>query len=583
MDKNLPAEELKDSPTSLVEDSLIQFGYSTLAQLSGILKSLSIHQELTRTIAGNKQPSQLWAKLAQNALEYFEGSTVISLYHNNSRNAEVKAVITRETGIDTNFEAVPWHLLIRDLDSRPKAISSDEIESDIGVFLKSIASTHCLLLPITSLSNKLVTLIVGFPEAKSLSDDKHPSTYDFTTAASAVIAHIEVCEQLESAKIEADQEREANISKSRFIANMSHELRTPLTAILGYSQVVRDGTFGPLNDKQTDAISSIINSSQHLKQLMDEVLNLARIESGKEVAQPEEVVLGELLQHCHKLMLQQAFSKGVSLEPLDLDSKVFRAKVEVDPKHAKQIILNLLSNAIKYTPEGGSASLSAELIEGRAKIIVSDNGVGISEEKLKTIFKRFERGKDIYSKQQEGTGLGLNLARKLIRLNEGSIGVESTLGSGSTFAVTLPLSSKRLPSTSFSISNEKKRVQLPGYNAIVVDDNTDTCTVLAHILRSAGMEVVQANRVKDAIKAFFESAPHVILTDLAMPGESGIDLINQVRSSGQEASNLPILVLSACAFDSDREAAMKAGASAFLAKPFKPDEVLKKVKELIAD
>jgi signal transduction histidine kinase/CheY-like chemotaxis protein len=374
---------------------------------------------------------------------------------------------------------------------------------------------------------------------------------------------------------------EANRSKSQFLANMSHELRTPLTAIIGYSSVLKEGIFGPLNERQVDALGAVIKSSEHLKNLIDDVLNLARVESGKEDPEPRAIPLEDLLLQSYKLMVQASLNKGLTLEKPELSNELKNLKLFADPKHTQQILINLMSNAIKYTPRGGRVWVSIEPVVDKIKLSVHDTGVGIPPHKQATLFQRFERGDDTYSKTQEGTGIGLNLTKRLTELNGGRIGADSVQGQGSTFWIMLPRAEQSTLEHLVSEASESSpAIELAGLTTVVIDDNTDACDVLELILTKAGATVRIAHSVQEGLQLLKESPPDIILTDLAMPRESGLVLIERVRKGDCEIKDLPIIVLSACAFTADREAAFAAGASTFLPKPFQPRDILKSVRDL---
>jgi CheY-like chemotaxis protein len=238
-----------------------------------------------------------------------------------------------------------------------------------------------------------------------------------------------------------------------------------------------------------------------------------------------------------------------------------------------------MSNAVKYTPRGGKVWITAEHVVDKVKISVHDTGVGIPKVKLHKLFERFERGEDTYSKSQEGTGIGLNLTRHLVELNGGRIGVESVEGKGSTFWVLVPVAAHE-SQTIVEQEQAETLVRLDGLSTLVVDDNIDTCEVLKHLLAAAGASVQIANSVQEGMAILQKSVPDIILTDLALPGESGLVLIQNVRNNPGPQQTVPILVLSACAFESDKQSALDRGASSFIAKPFRPTEVLKQVREL---
>lgn len=443
--------------------------------------------------------------------------------------------------------------------------------------------------------NPLGVVVLGSRQEQTIAEEEKSSFEEFCQAAAVALANArsqqqiqEYSEKLESLVEQRTQELEqqkalaeqANTTKSQFLANMSHELRTPLTAIMGYSSILKEGIFGPVTERQMEAISAISQSSEHLKNLIDDVLNLARVESGKEDPEPRNVRVQDLLTQSYKLMMQTAIKKGIKLDQPLLSGPVKEVSLFADPKHTQQILINLLSNAIKYTPKGGVVSMSVEVVVDKVRISVSDTGVGIPASKQATLFERFERGEDDYSKSQEGTGIGLNLTRRLTELNGGRIGVSSTEGQGSTFWIMLPVAR----SDGQSIVQQCDEVashNLDGLTLIVVDDNPVNCDILSAILTKAGASVHVAHSVREGVSLLSNTTPDIILTDLAMPKESGIDLIHQVRDGGTSGQqDIPIIVLSACAFNSDKEAALSAGADHFIVKPFKPTEVIQSVRNL---
>ncbi|NDC37241.1 MAG: response regulator [Proteobacteria bacterium] len=440
----------------------------------------------------------------------------------------------------------------------------------------------------------LGVMLLGFKRETSLAPGERTRLEEFCQGAGVAISNARAQERLTTyterleelvesrtadLAVQTARAEEANKAKSQFLANMSHELRTPLTAIVGYGSVLVDGLFGQLNDKQTDALQAIVRSSEHLKTLIDDVLNLARIESGKEEAEPSRVVLRDVLQQTHKLMLQTAIGKGVSILPLDVSESVLSRSIFVDAKHIHQIVINLMSNAVKYTPKGGTVWLSAEPVVDKIKISVHDTGVGISQENILKLFERFERGEDTYSRHQEGTGIGLNLTKELVELNAGRIGCESVLGQGSVFWIMMPMATYEQMSVAQS-ETPSANLRLDGLSTLVVDDNPDTRDVLTLILTAAGATVRTAQSVREGLAELSKTSVDIVLTDLAMPGESGLVFIEHIRRSSAEVAGLPVIVLSACAFDSDRDAALRAGASLFVPKPFRPSEVIRSVRQL---
>ncbi len=238
----------------------------------------------------------------------------------------------------------------------------------------------------------------------------------------------------------ADKSRQleaASRHKSEFLANMSHELRTPLNAVIGFSEVLIQRMFGALNDKQDEYLKDIYASGQHLLSLINDILDLSKIEAGRMELAPAPFHLPIALENAVTLVRERAARHGITLE-LDLDPRL--GELVGDERKVKQVVLNLLSNAVKFTPDGGRITLKAGRRDGRAEISVADTGIGIAPEDQAAIFEEFRQVGTDETRKQEGTGLGLTLAKKFVELHGGRIWVESEPGRGSTFIFTLPVS-----------------------------------------------------------------------------------------------------------------------------------------------
>jgi signal transduction histidine kinase/ActR/RegA family two-component response regulator len=571
-------------------------------KLSGTIQSfldrLEVMSELNQLIVSNQSLQKIVKSLAREAaFRFISDVTLVFVLNEDGKTLEIKGgygcspalipkSISSEAGVASQILRLGGMLSFPNI----SAMQNNGLDFLEKINIKAVDAC-CLEVR----GETLGIIVLGFRRDSQIAEKDGTKFEEFCQAAAVAIsnaqaqdrltAYTERLEELVEQRtadlaFQTARAEEANTAKSRFLANMSHELRTPLTAIVGYSSVLVDGVFGELNERQVDALNAVVRSSEHLKKLIDDVLNLARVESGKEDIRQESVNTYELLNQTHKIMMQQAIEKKLKLVDLNLDDKVKSANIYADRKHLHQIIINLMSNAVKYTPSGGSVEVKAEIISDKIKISVIDTGVGLSPNKLARLFERFERGEDTYSKEQEGTGIGLNLTKKLIELNGGRIVVESELGKGSCFNVFLPLAGTEQIEVSTDKHYRLDQVRLDGLNALVVDDNLDACKVLEHILNAAGAKVRTATSVKGGISLLEEEIPDVILTDLAMPELSGIDFIKHLRNEKNRFGQLPIMVLSACAYDQDKTAALDAGANIFLPKPFKPVDIVNTVRQL---
>ncbi|HEX3236812.1 MAG TPA: ATP-binding protein [Gaiellaceae bacterium] len=246
----------------------------------------------------------------------------------------------------------------------------------------------------------------------------------------------DVSELQERTRELADKSRQLEIAskhKSDFLANMSHELRTPLNAIIGFSEVLHEQMFGELNERQLAYVGDVLEAGRHLLSLINDVLDLAKIEAGKMELELSHVALPELLRNAVSMHSERASRSGIALT---LTTEPTEIGITADERRVRQVVFNLVSNAVKFTPAEGRIDISARVDDGRVEIAVADTGPGIAAEDLETIFEEFEQTSD--GKQADGTGLGLPLSRKLVELHGGRLWAESEPGRGSTFRFTLP-------------------------------------------------------------------------------------------------------------------------------------------------
>jgi signal transduction histidine kinase len=254
----------------------------------------------------------------------------------------------------------------------------------------------------------------------------------FATQSVLAIQNARLFREIEekSRQIEA-----ANRHKSEFLANMSHELRTPLNAIIGFSEVLGERMFGELNEKQAEYTEDILSSARHLLSLINEILDLSKVEAGRMELELATFDLPLAIDNARTFVRERATKHGINLD-VTVDERL--GEFVGDERKIKQILLNLLSNAVKFTPEGGRIGINARQADGSVEISVSDTGIGIAPEDQPKIFEEFRQVGSDYAHKTEGTGLGLTLAKKFVELHGKDLGRESEVGKGSTFSFTLP-------------------------------------------------------------------------------------------------------------------------------------------------
>jgi PAS domain S-box-containing protein len=358
----------------------------------------------------------------------------------------------------------------------------------------------------------------------------------------------------------------ANRAKSNFLANMSHELRTPLNAIIGFSELLEDDSFGTLNERQKRYVTNVRTSGNHLLQLVNDILDLAKIESGRLVLEPESINLNTLLHDMQRGLEPLAVAKRQTFL-LEIPDEL--PPVIADRGKVKQILYNLLSNAIKFTKPEGRVGVRAKYSRAdhsqpQVEIAVWDTGIGIAPEDLKRVFLEFEQLDSSYVRQQEGTGLGLALTQRLIEAHGGRIWVESMVDKGSTFTFALPAS----PAVSASEPVTKPPVRILGQNSqrplvLVVEDDTTGRELLNHYLVENGYAVAYATTGAEAIELARQLKPAAISLDILLPDEHGLHILSKLRAD-PETKDIPVVVVS---ITDDRDLGLSAGAAAWLVKP----------------
>jgi signal transduction histidine kinase/CheY-like chemotaxis protein len=367
----------------------------------------------------------------------------------------------------------------------------------------------------------------------------------------------------ESQELEALNRRiqEGSRLKSEFLANMSHELRTPLNAIIGFAELMHRGKVGAVSTDQEEYLGDILTSSKHLLQLINDVLDLAKVESGKMEFRPESVDLAKLAREVCDILRGLAASERLQVDT-HVDSEV--ATVVVDPARVKQILYNYLSNAIKFTPAGGRITIRI-LPEGPAlfRIDVEDTGVGIAADDLGKLFVEFQQLDASAAKEYQGTGLGLALTKKLAEAHGGHVAVRSTPGEGSTFSVILPRVMTMAPAD--EVAGSVMGVLAGNRTILVVDDDPAALKMASLALREMGYRPVCCADPEDALRKAESDPPGIVIVDLLMPGVDGFEFVSRFRAL-PAGRDVPIIVWTVKDLDADERRRLQPSITGLVSK-----------------
>jgi PAS domain S-box-containing protein len=406
----------------------------------------------------------------------------------------------------------------------------------------------------------------GLPGAEGVIDHVMLVVQDITERKRAEAERERYLARAEEARREAE---EASRAKDAFLATVSHELRTPLTPILAWSGILREGGLG--GAQTITALSAIERSARAQAQLIDDLLDVSRIVSGEWRLAPRPVDLGPIVQAAVDVMRPAAEAKGVDITTT---SPARAVSVQGDPARLQQVIWNLVANAVKFTPRGGRVEVGFERADPHARITVRDTGEGISPGFLPHVFDRFRQADSSSTRRYGGLGLGLAIVRALVELHGGTVHAESAgEGLGATFTVELPLASSETRTAGAELAHAVPRASLEGLRVLVVDDDPESNAVVSTVLASCGADVRTALSTREALELAGRWQPDVLVSDIAMPGEDGLALLETLRARGGSFGRLPAVALTACAGPGDRRRLLAAGFQAYVAKPFRPAEL----------
>ncbi|MBN1218054.1 MAG: response regulator [Anaerolineae bacterium] len=400
-----------------------------------------------------------------------------------------------------------------------------------------------------------------------------------------------VAERTRDLQIANEELARAARLKDEFLAGMSHELRTPLTAVLGMAEILKLEAYGPLTEKQKKFVQAIEDSGHHLLDLINDILDLSKIEANKLDLKFASVAVEHVCQSSLQFIKQAALKKDIRIS-FTLDNSV--PILQVDERRFKQILVNLLSNAVKFTPEGGQVGLEVvgDPEQQQVHFTVWDTGIGITPEGLERLFEPFTQLDSRLARQYSGTGLGLALVDRMTKMHGGQVSVQSKVGEGSRFTCSFPWPKEgeaveqveteeksASPDQNDNLAGRPTPAPTPPRPTLVLlaEDEVSTATLITDYLQSKGYRIITAENGLDALEQARKERPDVILMDIQMPGMDGLEAIHRLRADA-EFSAIPIIAFTALAMSGDRERCLAAGANAYLSKPVKLPQLVETIE-----
>jgi signal transduction histidine kinase/ActR/RegA family two-component response regulator len=475
----------------------------------------------------------------------------------------------RATRIHVDETLVGWAALSRKAIQLPN-LESIELDPHLQVLYDG-GWRSLVAIPLVRQDRVVGALVVRRKTTGAFSDETCEMLSAFASQSAVALTNARLYQQLERQSIEL---AEVSAHKSEFLASMSHELRTPLNAVIGFSEVLLERMFGELNERQEDYLKDILGSGRHLLALLNDILDLSKVEAGQMQLDVTTFPAQDALQYAMSLVRERAVHHSITTH---VDIAPALGSITADELRFKQVLLNLLSNAVKFTPDGGRVNVAAWREATDLIVTVSDTGVGILPEDQERIFDSFQQGGRSASKV-EGTGLGLTLTKRIVELHGGRLWLVSDPGAGSTFGFSLPQD----PAMTAPVPSPQQWDSLPADDdrptVVVIEDDASSSELVALHLGAAGLRPVVVRTGEEGLDAVHALRPAAVILDILLPGMDGWEVLSTLKADASTATT-PVVVVSVFP---GRGRGIALGASDYLVKPVAKDELLASIRRAVA-
>ena len=542
---------------------LVQELESRSAELARKVEQLEALNEVGDAVSSSLDVDQVLATIAMHAVKLSgtDGGSIME-YSDRDRCFLVRSVYQTEPTVVDRLRSIridsDTTLVGRAArERRPIAVPDlDTVELDPHLrILRDGGWRSLVAVPMLREGRIVGALIVRSKETGDFTQETLDLLETFASQSALALLNARLFRELEEQSVELEL---ASRHKSEFLASMSHELRTPLNAVLGFSEVLLERMFGDINERQEEYLRDIHGSGQHLLELLNEILDLSKVEAGRMELEYSTFDLRSLIELTASMLRERANAHNIDLR-IEADDV---GAVYADELRVKQILLNLITNAVKFTGEGGSVVVRAERDGTDIRITVTDTGIGVPEADRERIFESFQQG-GRGAAREEGTGLGLTLSRRLVELLGGRMWLESDVGRGSTFGFSIP-------------AGVDLDAALPGAkgtgngHVVVIEDHRPSLDLLSAYLTGAALKVTTARDGQSGLDAVRRTLPDAVLLDIRLPGIDGWAVLKELKAE-QATRDVPVIVVS---ISDEKPRGIALGAAAYLVKPVAREDIL---------